>query len=54
LTAAAKQDDREEFERVFERCFERVYGIAWRITRERARAEVITAQILCEAVIEAP
>jgi hypothetical protein len=53
LTVAAQQDDREEFDRLFDRCFERVYTIAWCITRERARAEVITAQILCQAVIEA-
>ena len=53
LAEAAHRGDRAAFDRVFDDCFGRVYGIAWRVTRDHARAEVITTQILCEAVFEA-
>jgi hypothetical protein len=53
LVEAGRQDDRAEFDRIFDRCFKRVYALAWRVTRERARAEAITAQILCAAGIKA-
>lgn len=53
LVEAGRQDDLAEFDRIFDRCFERVYGLAWRVTRERARAEAITAHILCAAGIKA-
>lgn len=53
LVEAARLDDLAEFDRIFDRCFGRVYAIAWHVTRDRARAEAITAHILCEAGIEA-
>ena len=53
LVEAARQDDLTEFDRIFDRCFGRVYALAWRVTQDRARAEAITAHILCEAAIEA-
>jgi hypothetical protein len=51
LAAAARQDDRVEFDRIFDLNFERVYAIAWRVTRDRARSEAITAHVMSEAVI---
>jgi hypothetical protein len=53
LVEAAHQDDLAEFDRIFDRCFGRVYALAWRVTRDRAKAEAITAHILCSAAIEA-
>lgn len=53
LVDAARQDDPDEFDRIFDRCFARVYALAWRVTRERARAEAITEHILCETGLEA-
>jgi hypothetical protein len=51
LAAAARLDDRPEFDRIFDLSFERVYAIAWRVTGDRARAEAITAYVLSEAVV---
>ncbi len=52
LAAAARLDDRAEFDRIFDLSFERVYAIAWRLTGDRARAEAITAHVLSEAVVQ--
>jgi hypothetical protein len=53
LVEAAQRDDLAEFDRIFDRCFGRVYALAWHVTRDRARAEAITAHILCAAAIKA-
>jgi DNA-directed RNA polymerase specialized sigma24 family protein len=53
LVEAVWQDDRAEFDRLFDRCFGQIYGVAWRVTRDRARAEILAARILCEATIRA-
>lgn len=50
LCEAARQNDRAEFDRLFDLCFGQVYPIARRVTGDRAQAEAITAEILCELV----
>ena len=53
LAAAARRDDRAEFDRLFEGCFGRVYAVAWRVTGDHAQAEAVTEHILYEAMIAA-
>ena len=50
LLDAAEAGDRERFDKLYEHCVERVYAIAWRVVRNRARAEELTARVLLDAV----
>jgi DNA-directed RNA polymerase specialized sigma24 family protein len=54
LAQAARNDDRAGFDRLFDCCFEWVYAVAWRVTRDRARAQAITEEVLSQAMAEAP
>ena len=53
LAQAAREGDQAKFDRTFDCCFDWVYAIAWRVTRDRKRAEAITQHVLFEAMAEA-
>lgn len=50
LLEAAETGDRQRFDEVYEHCLTRVYSIAWRVVRDRERAEELTARVLLDAV----
>lgn len=54
LVEAAEAGDRERFDVIFERCFTRVFAIAWKVVRDRRRAEELTASVLLDAVGHRP
>ncbi len=50
LALAARQNDRAAFDLLFDCCFDWVYAVAWRITRDAARSEAITDEVLRQAI----
>ena len=53
LAQAAREGDQAKFDRLFDCCFDWVYGVAWQVTSDQKRAEIITAHVLCDGLARA-